>query len=183
MLKALFGLFVEKSPVPVMACGMMDRILNPGQIARGLRSVASPSDRRFPCEDGHAQERSLFNLALPTVEAGDARVADRNFRTVHFTCGIAARDAFFIVREHGNYPCKALGKEKHVGKISLGKAYEQPVAVSDSKGKSATVSFCQNLHIFNVLYRKTELVPTKKCTPWALFLRRVQKWPAPKDAF
>lgn len=25
----------------------------------------------FPCEDGHAQERSLFNQVLPTVEADD----------------------------------------------------------------------------------------------------------------
>jgi hypothetical protein len=88
----------------------------------------------FPCEDGHAQERSLLEFVLPTVEAGDAWVADRNFCTVGFTCGIAQRGAFFIFRQHGKYPCKPLGKEKYVGKSSAGRVYEQPVAVTDENG-------------------------------------------------
>jgi hypothetical protein len=41
----------------------------------------------FPCEDGHAQERSLFKTVLLTIEIGDAWVADRNFCTVEFTEG------------------------------------------------------------------------------------------------
>jgi hypothetical protein len=35
----------------------------------------------FPCEDGHAQERSLLASVLPSVEAGDVWIADRNFCT------------------------------------------------------------------------------------------------------
>ncbi|NNF96218.1 MAG: IS4/IS5 family transposase, partial [Halobacteria archaeon] len=33
----------------------------------------------FPCEDGHAQERSLLSEVLPTVVAGDMLIMDRNF--------------------------------------------------------------------------------------------------------
>ena len=33
----------------------------------------------FPCEDGHAQERSLLIEVLPTVVAGDMLIMDRNF--------------------------------------------------------------------------------------------------------
>ncbi len=42
----------------------------------------------FPCEDGHAQERSLLPLVLETVEAGDLWIGDRNFCTTGFILGI-----------------------------------------------------------------------------------------------
>jgi hypothetical protein len=54
----------------------------------------------FPCEDGHAQERSLLSEVLPTIQAGEVWLQDRNFCTRDFLCGIAARGAFFITREH-----------------------------------------------------------------------------------
>lgn len=44
----------------------------------------------FPCEDGHAQERSLFDEVLPTVEEDDVWIADRNFCTLNFLFGVAA---------------------------------------------------------------------------------------------
>ena len=47
----------------------------------------------FPCEDGHAQERSLLNKVLLTVKKGDLWVADRNFCVVEFTCGIDDKEA------------------------------------------------------------------------------------------
>jgi hypothetical protein len=33
----------------------------------------------FPCDDGHAQERSLFGAVLETVQADDLWSQDRNF--------------------------------------------------------------------------------------------------------
>ena len=92
----------------------------------------------FPCECGHAQERSLLNTVLPTVERTDAWIADRNFCTVDFTCGIANRHAFFIIREHKNYPRQLLGKEKYIGKTETGKVYEQCISVVDADGKEHT---------------------------------------------
>jgi hypothetical protein len=56
----------------------------------------------FPCEDGHAQERSLLPEVLPTIEQGDVIVADRNFCTMDFFAGIADRGAGFIIRQHKN---------------------------------------------------------------------------------
>jgi len=38
----------------------------------------------FPCEDGHAQERSMFGLVLETVQADDLWIQDRNFCTCTF---------------------------------------------------------------------------------------------------
>jgi hypothetical protein len=56
------------------------------------------------CEDGHAQERSLFDALLQFVCALELWIADRNFATCKFLVGIAERSAFFIVRRHGNLP-------------------------------------------------------------------------------
>ena len=89
----------------------------------------------FPCEDGHAQERSLLNKVLLTVKKGDLWVADRNFCVVEFTCGIDDKQALLIFRQHGNFPYTVLGKEKYVGKIETGKVFEQPIMVVDNSGK------------------------------------------------
>jgi len=89
----------------------------------------------FPCEDGHAQERSLLNQVLPTVKKGEVVVADRNFCVVEFTCGIDDKDAHIIFRQHGNLPYTQLGKERAVGKIDSGKVFEQPIMVIDNNGK------------------------------------------------
>jgi len=89
----------------------------------------------FPCEDGHAQERSLLADVLKTVEEKDLWFGDRNFCVVHFTCGIDNKHAFFIIRQHGNFPFKLLGKEKFVGRIETGKVFEQYILVTDDEGK------------------------------------------------
>ena len=41
-----------------------------------------------PCEDAHAQERSLIDQVLPGVEPGDLWIADRNFCTTRFLFGV-----------------------------------------------------------------------------------------------
>ena len=89
----------------------------------------------FPCEDGHAQERSLLNGVSQTVNEMDLWIADRNFCTIGFTCGIDDKDAYFVFRQHGNLPYTVLGKEKTIGKIETGKVFEQPVMVVDHSGK------------------------------------------------
>ena len=89
----------------------------------------------FPCEDGHAQERSLLKKVLLTIKSDDVWVADRNFCTVEFTCGIDSRGAFFAIREHKNYPCQILGKQKYIGKVETGKVYEQLISVMDESGQ------------------------------------------------
>ena len=89
----------------------------------------------FPCEDGHAQERSILNAVLATVNKKELWIADRNFCTVEFVCEIDKKDAYFIFRQHGNLPYTVLGKEKVIGKIKTGKVFEQPIMVIDHEGK------------------------------------------------
>jgi hypothetical protein len=92
----------------------------------------------FPCEDGHAQERCLLKAVLGTVESGDVWIADRNFCTVEFTCGIESRGSYFAIREHKLYPSRVLSKEKYIGKTETGKAYEQKISVTDGTGAAHT---------------------------------------------
>jgi hypothetical protein len=58
----------------------------------------------FPCEDGHAQERSLLRAVLATVRAGELWIADRNFCTCGFLGGIHGRGACGLLRLHGGLP-------------------------------------------------------------------------------
>ena len=62
----------------------------------------------FPCEDGHAQERSLLPEVLETVEAADLWIGDRNFCTTELIFSIESKQAFFLVRQHQNLPWTAL---------------------------------------------------------------------------
>ncbi|MGA7815344.1 MAG: hypothetical protein WCA53_20960, partial [Caballeronia sp.] len=43
-----------------------------------------------PCEDAHAQGRSLIDQVLPGVEPGDLWIADRNFCTTRLVFGTLA---------------------------------------------------------------------------------------------
>ena len=90
----------------------------------------------FPCEDGHAQERSLLDQVLPAVKKGDLWLADRNFCVVEFTCSIDDKDAHIVFRQHGNLPYTELGEERAAGKIETGQVFEQPIMVIDNRGKA-----------------------------------------------
>ena len=92
----------------------------------------------FPCEDGHAQERSLLKTVLETIQVNDVWIADRNFCVVEFTCGIHKMNAWFVIREHGNYPFELIGKEKYIGKIETGTVYEQSIVVCDDTSTEHT---------------------------------------------
>ncbi|MGH9893290.1 MAG: IS4/IS5 family transposase, partial [bacterium] len=68
----------------------------------------------FPCEDGHAQERSLLGKVLERVEPRDVWIEDRNFCVLSFLFGIAGRGAYFVVRQHGQMPWEAAGPRRRV---------------------------------------------------------------------
>jgi hypothetical protein len=80
--------------------------------------------------DGHAQERSLLDDVLALVAANDVWLADRNFCTHKFLFGIAAANAYFIIRQHGNVQGKLKGKRRLVGEGPTGKIYEQDVELT-----------------------------------------------------
>jgi len=88
----------------------------------------------FPCEDGHTQERALLERVLPTIEAKDCWIEDRNFCTINFLFNVDKRDAFFIVRQHQNLPWEPVDKLKKVGRIDGAKVSEQSIVVRDHEG-------------------------------------------------
>ena len=88
----------------------------------------------FPCEDGHAQERSLFAAVLGTVRAGDLWIADRNFCTREFLCTMNARGASFVIRGHRGLPFEILSPLHPLGRVETGHIAEQRVRVVDAQG-------------------------------------------------
>ena len=89
-----------------------------------------------PCEDGHAQERSLTAPLLEQAQAGDLWIGDRNFSTRALLAGWHERGCGFIVREHGASPNpQVCGAPVCKGRIATGAVYEQPVTIADEAGQ------------------------------------------------
>jgi IS4 transposase len=106
----------------------------------GKSLVVMDADRRlirdvFPCEDGHAQERSLLEQVEPTIAKDDLWIDDRNFCTFAFLHAIEQRQAYFITRQHGNMTCEPLEIRRQVGPIEGGTIDEQRVKIRGDHGK------------------------------------------------
>jgi hypothetical protein len=84
----------------------------------------------FPCEDGHAQERSLFPWVLEQVKAKEVWIADRNFCTKDFLSQIAQSKAYFIIREHQQLAWTEVTTLQSVGQNGSGEVFEQQVELS-----------------------------------------------------
>jgi IS4 transposase len=91
----------------------------------------------FPCEDGHAQERSLLAEVVLTVEKNDLWIADRNFCTTGYLYGIAQRQAAFVIRQHAqSLKYELLGERRKIGRCPTGILYEQKMRLFDEHGKA-----------------------------------------------
>lgn len=111
------------------------------KLLRGFRGAALPGQSlvvydadldlivdSLPCEDAHANERTLMAQRLASVQAGDIEVADRAFSTRAIFRGYRERRAFLVVREHGANPNPTvLGRRKFVGRVETGRVYVQQV--------------------------------------------------------
>ena len=81
-----------------------------------------------PCEDAHAQERSLIDQVLPGVEPGDLWIADRNFCTTRLVFGIRARGGSFLVRQHkSTLYWEETTPWADVGRVATGMVSEQTI--------------------------------------------------------
>jgi IS4 transposase len=87
----------------------------------------------IPCEDGHAQERTLFVEVLSRVEPRQVWIGDRNFCTAGFLRGVVARKGKFIIREHANLAVASAGPLRARGRCSTGKVSEQSVTIVDDE--------------------------------------------------
>lgn len=102
----------------------------PGQTLTVLDPQRSLVVDVFPCEDGHAQERSLFPSVLEQVQPNQVWIADRNFCTNDFLTQIAQRDAYFIIREHQKLTWTEVTTLEWVDSNSGGELFEQQVRLS-----------------------------------------------------
>ena len=93
----------------------------------------------IPCEDGHAQERSLFADVLSRVAPDDLWIGDRNFCTIGFLQGVAVRMGSFVIRQHGNLPISSAGTLRHRGRCSTGPVFEQSVTIIGDDGEPITL--------------------------------------------
>lgn len=89
--------------------------------------------------DGHANERTLLPRLLEKVQARQCWIDDRSFCTTGFLFGIAAREAFFIIRQHGQLVGQAVGRRRKLGRSETGLVYEQPLQITDAQGRSMLV--------------------------------------------
>ena len=104
----------------------------PGQTLAILDAQRDLITELILCEDGHAQERSLLPELLERIEAKKVIAADRNFCTTKFLFGLAARQAYFIIRQHkSTLFWRKLGKRTRIGRIETGVLYEQAIELSD----------------------------------------------------
>ena len=96
----------------------------------------------FPCEDGHAQERSLLGQVLRTVRPKDLWIADRNFCTLGFLFGIAKPHGRFLIRHHATMPMEKIGRCKLIGKSETGRVFEQKVRITDPETERSRTVRC-----------------------------------------
>jgi hypothetical protein len=144
-----------KSECPPLLSGYSTRILDGNHLAAtqhrlpetwligsaplpGLCLAVLDSERRlmrdvFPCEDGHAQERTLLGAVLETAAPKDLWIADRNFCVTDFLVGLHRRGACFIIREHANglRNKQLIGRRRKIGENETGTVYEQQIRIGD----------------------------------------------------
>lgn len=112
----------------------------PGQALAVLDPDLRLAVNVFPCEDGHAQERSLLDEVLLTVCRNDLWIADRNFCVLAFLFGIILRNARFAIRHHASMPVELIGRRTFVGKSDTGRVYEQKARITDpATGRIKTI--------------------------------------------
>jgi hypothetical protein len=89
----------------------------------------------FLTQDGHAQERSLLDDVLTCVRFKDMWIGDRNFCTLKFMHGIAAGQAAFVLRQHGQLEGQLVGERRSAGAMDSGKVYEQTMVIEYAEQK------------------------------------------------
>ena len=109
----------------------------PGQAVVVLDPALMQATDVIPCEDGHAQERSLAKEILERVQAGEVWMGDRNFSTAPILFGIAYKQAFFLIRQHRRNPSwEPLTEPRRVMRIDTGVVFEQKVLLRDGPDKT-----------------------------------------------
>jgi IS4 transposase len=107
----------------------------PGKALVVLDQERMLAEKVFLTEDGHAQERSLLEDVLESVQPDQLWIADRNFCTLKFLCGIDRRGGFFLIRQHKSLKGELVGRKRKIGTCETGVVYEQTIRLTDPETK------------------------------------------------
>lgn len=127
----------------------------PGQTLALLDAQRELIREIVPCEDGHAQERSLLPALLEFVLKKMVVVADRNFCTTAFLFALHRREAYFVIRQHAStLHWKTVGRRRRIGRTETGIVHEQTVELREGKADDAETIRARRITI--ALDRPTE---------------------------
>jgi Transposase DDE domain len=88
-----------------------------------------------PCEDAHAQERTLLPEMVTGCAPGDLWIGDRNFCVAWLFLELDRRRAFVLVRQHAKgIHVEPLEEFAPVGRVATGAVLEQRVRVVEMDG-------------------------------------------------
>lgn len=148
------------------------------RVHRGVSGAALPGkslvvmdpERRllvdvFPCEDGHAQERSLLDQVVPTIQTGELWIADRNFCTCGFIDGVVKQGAYLLFRQHGQLPFQEMS------------AWSAPMMNDDGQSISE-----QQITIEGKYYRRIRITLTTPTRDGDAFIDLITNVPETVDA-
>jgi len=111
----------------------------PGHTVAVLNPHVELIEELIACEDGHANQRSLYIDLLDRVQQGQCWIADRDYCTTAFLSGVRHRKAYFIIRQHGLLEGKLTGRRRRIGRTDTGTAYEQPMQLTKKGDETYTV--------------------------------------------
>jgi Transposase DDE domain len=88
-----------------------------------------------PCEDAHAQERTLLPAMVAGCAPGDLWIGDRNFCVAWLFLEMDRRGAYVLVRQHANgIHVEPLEEFAAIGRVATGEVLEQRVRVVEMDG-------------------------------------------------
>lgn len=88
-----------------------------------------------PCEDAHAQERTLLGEMLEGCDPGDLWLGDRNLGVAWWFLEVSRRGGYFLVRQHATaVHLEPLEEFVAVGRTATGEVQEQRVRVVEMDG-------------------------------------------------
>jgi hypothetical protein len=102
----------------------------PGRVLVVMDPELGVASHAFLAPDGHASERTLLDDVLQIIRKNELWIADRNFCTFKFLFGIADKQAFFLIRQHGAIQGRLKGKRRFMGDSPTGKVYEQAIELT-----------------------------------------------------
>ncbi len=85
--------------------------------------------------DAYTQERALLGTVLTWVKAGDCWIGDRLYCVRWWLQDLADKNAFFVVRQHGNLTVQVVSERKPRGKSKDATFFEEDVEVVGEEGR------------------------------------------------